>query len=107
MANTKLKYFVASTWDFPPNGPIALGGVITSLQKPHRRLTLCPPNDDDILPSSKLSVKISNERSKSGGFSVLTTFLSGLLGLGVDIGADWEKRYTMHSHLRYYAHVLT
>jgi hypothetical protein len=33
--------------------------------------------------------------------------LSGLLGLGVDIGADWEKRYTMHSHLRYYAHVLT
>ena len=93
MANAKPEYFIPTTWDFPPDGPIALGSVITSLKKPHRRLALCPPNDDDILPSSKLSVSVSKEKLRSGGFSILTTFLSGLLGLGVDVGADWKKRY--------------
>ena len=93
MANTTPEYYIPSTWDIPPNGPIALGSVIISLGKPQRRLTLCIPDESDVLPSSKFSVEVSKERLKSGGFSVLTTFLSGLLGLGVDVGADWEKRY--------------
>jgi len=93
MANATPEYFVSRTWDFPPDGPIALGSVITSIKKPHRRLALCAPNDADVLPSSKFSVSVSKDNIKSGGFSVLTTFLSGLLGLGVDVGADWEKRY--------------
>jgi len=92
MANATPEYFIPPTWDFPPDGPIALGSVILSLKRPHRGLATCPPTDADVLPSSKFSVSISKDKLKSGGFSVLTTFLGGLLGLGVDVGAEWEKR---------------
>ena len=93
MANTTPEYYIPATWDFPPNGAIALGSVITSLKKPHRRLTLCKPTEADILLSTKTSVEVSKEKLRSGGLSVLTTFLSGLLGLGLDVGADWKNRY--------------
>lgn len=92
MANTTPEYFIPSTRDFPPDGPIASGSITRSLKTPHRRLALCAPTDDDALPSSKLSVSISKDKLRSGGFSVLTTSLSGSLGLGVDVGAEWEKK---------------
>ncbi|KAF2025167.1 hypothetical protein EK21DRAFT_117095 [Setomelanomma holmii] len=91
MANATPEYFIAPTWDFPPNGPIVLGSIISSLKTPHRRLALCLPGDNDVLSSSKTGVSLSKDKLSSGGVTVLTTFLAGLLGLGVDVGAEWKK----------------
>jgi len=93
MASEIPEYFLPRNWDFPPNGPIKLGNVLTSLKKPHRPLVTIKPDTDKIVYSPKDFVKIETESSRSGGFSILTTFLSGLLGLGVDAGADVERRF--------------
>lgn len=77
---TQRQSTLSPTWDLSPDGPMALENILSSLKRPHRRLALCAPTDADVLPSSKFSVSISKDRLKSGEFSVLTTFLSGLLG---------------------------
>jgi hypothetical protein len=92
MANQVLYYFYAPTWDFPPNGPIKLGNVIASLKKPERPLYVTPsPDDSEVFSTTKTHVEYSREKSRSGKFSILTKFLS-FLGVGVDVGADWELR---------------
>lgn len=50
------------------------------------------PTTDEIFSSDKYEVEYSKEKLREGGFSILTAFLS-ILGVGVDVGADWKHRY--------------
>ncbi|KAH6632372.1 hypothetical protein F5144DRAFT_621182 [Chaetomium tenue] len=88
MANRELLFFYAPAWDFPPDGPIKLGNIITSVKTPHRPLSCSPPPDDSYLfQTEKRSVRYTQEELRSGKFSILTKFLS-ILGFGIDISAE-------------------
>ncbi|KAI1658709.1 hypothetical protein F4813DRAFT_388475 [Daldinia decipiens] len=90
MANRTSYFFYAPTWDYPPNGPIKLGNVLTSLKKPERPLcTAAPLADADVFSSEKTQVEFSRDKLNSGQFSILTKFLS-FLGVGVDVGVSWD-----------------
>ncbi|KAF2683622.1 hypothetical protein K458DRAFT_418596 [Lentithecium fluviatile CBS 122367] len=91
MASEIPEYFLPRNWDYPPTGPIKLGNVLTSLKEPHRPLATIKPDADRTIPTSKNFAKIETENEKSGGFAIMTTFLSGLLGAGADAGFDVEK----------------
>lgn len=98
MANREFYYFYAPTWDNPPNGPIKLGNVISSVKEPHRPRFYHPPSDDsDITKVEKKSVQYTKEKFKSGRFSILTKFL-GVLGFGIDVGAEIERRSVCPEH---------
>jgi hypothetical protein len=93
MANPVFYFFYAPTWDYPPEGPIKLGNVITSIKTPEQALYTAPlPTGSEVFSSEKSHVEFSKEKLRGGKFSILTKFLS-ILGVGVDMGANWEKRY--------------
>ncbi|KAI0101216.1 hypothetical protein F4814DRAFT_108471 [Daldinia grandis] len=90
MANRTSYFFYAPTWDYPPNGPIKLGNVLTSLKRPERPLyTATPLADADVFSSEKSQVEFSREKLNSGQFSIVTKFLS-VLGVGIDVGVGWD-----------------
>ncbi|KAF5002041.1 hypothetical protein FGRMN_652 [Fusarium graminum] len=88
MANREHFYFYAPTWDYPPDGPIKLGNIVSSVKKPHLPLNTAPPSG--IFRTEKKSVEYTKEKLRSGRFSILTKFLS-VFGLGVDVGAEVER----------------
>ncbi|KAJ0350325.1 hypothetical protein KNSL1_003996 [Colletotrichum chrysophilum] len=91
MANREFVFFYAPTWDYPPEGPIKLGNIITSVKKPHLPISCIPPLEEDgIFRTQKRSVKYTKEKMRSGKFSILTKFLS-ILGFGIDVGAEVTK----------------
>ncbi|KAM0442275.1 hypothetical protein ACHAQK_004607 [Fusarium lateritium] len=91
MANRQFFYFYAPTWDYPAEGPIKLGNVLSSVKKPHLPLFTAPPSDETgIFKTEKKSVEYTKEKLKSGRFSILTKFLS-VFGFGVDVGAEVER----------------
>lgn len=97
MANNVSHFYYAPTWDWPPGGPIKLGNVITSIKRPEQPLDTAPlPAMSEVFSSEKTEVEYSKEKVANGGFSILTKFLS-ILGVGVDVGADWETRYVKHA----------
>ncbi|KAL1596527.1 hypothetical protein SLS60_009174 [Paraconiothyrium brasiliense] len=85
MANTVPEYYFAPTWDYPPEGPIKLGNIISSSKKPHRPLANLVPVDTDVMTTNKESVTYSKEKMRSRDFSILASFLS-FLGAGADAG---------------------
>ncbi|KAI7763870.1 hypothetical protein LZL87_006252 [Fusarium oxysporum] len=88
MANRDFFYFYAPTWDYPPEGPIKLGNVISSVKRPHIPLINSPPTEETgVFKSEKKKVQYTTEKLRSGKFSILTKFLS-VLGFGVDFGAE-------------------
>lgn len=93
MANREFFYFYAPTWDFPPDGPIKLGNVLKSLDKPERPICCYPPPSDpqSLLRTTKSDVHYTKEKLKSGKFSLLTKFLS-VLGVGVDTSFEAQNR---------------
>lgn len=98
MANTNFFFYFAPSWDWPPEGPIQLGNVLTTVKRPEQPLyTAPPPTSSQVFLSEKTEVEYSKEKLKAGSFSILTTFLS-ILGVGVDVSADLENRY-VHSVL--------
>ena len=92
MANRNFFYFFAPTWDFPPDGPIKLGNVITSVKKPEHALACRPPPEgSDTFKTVKKNLRYTKGKERNAKFSVLTKFLS-VLGFGVDVGAEIDKR---------------
>lgn len=89
MANPVPCFFYVPTWDYPPEGPVKLGNVITSVKKPEQALYSAPPAD--IFITDKTSVEYTKDKLRSGRFSILTKFLS-VLGFGVDVGAEVSSR---------------
>ncbi|KAL9485049.1 hypothetical protein ACSS6W_003838 [Trichoderma asperelloides] len=84
MANTQNLFFYAPTWDYPPDGPIKLGNVITSVKKPERPLHRVPPTDSDIFSTKKTNVKHAQDESQNEKFSILVKFFH-LFGLDVQV----------------------
>jgi hypothetical protein len=97
MASQTPDFFFAPTWDYPPppTGPIQLGNLITSLQKPEQPLfTAALPTESEIFSSDKHDATFSRERMRAGKFGILTQFLS-VLGFGIDIEGGLEKRFVL------------
>ncbi|KAM0512691.1 hypothetical protein ACHAPE_008570 [Trichoderma viride] len=82
MANNQHLFFYAPTWDYPPDGPIKLGNVITSVQKPERPLHCAPPTDSDVFSTKKTNVKHTKDEAQNEKFSILVKFFT-ILGLDV------------------------
>lgn len=96
MANRDLFYFYAPTWDYPPEGPIKLGNVISSVKKPHIPLIHSPPTEETgVFKTEKKKAQYTTEKLRSGKFSILTKFLS-VLGFGVDISAEVERMLVLY-----------
>lgn len=91
MANHQYFFFYAPTWDYPPGGPIKLGNIIASVKTPHRPIHYAPLEGVDISSTKKGTTEYTKEKFRGGKFSVLTKFLS-VLGLGIDVGAEVDKR---------------
>ena len=91
MANTQPVFFYAPTWDYPVDGPIKLGNVVTSVKTPQRFLHCVAPEGSDVFSSKKSSVEYTKEKLRSGKFSILTKFLS-IFGFGIDVGAESGNR---------------
>jgi hypothetical protein len=92
MASDIPEYFLPRNWDYPPNGPVKLGNVLTSLKEPHRPLATIKPDPSRVIALPKSLATIESGKENSKGLSVFTTFLSGLLGLGIDAEVDVERR---------------
>lgn len=91
MANNQNLFFYAPTWDYPPDGPIKLGNVITSVKKPERPLHWVPPTDSDIFSTKKMSVEHTKDQLRSDRFSILIRFFS-IFGLNVQVSTGRETR---------------
>jgi len=91
MASEVPEYFLPRNWDYPPGGPIKLGNVLASLKEPHRPLATLQPDANSIIKSRKSLAAIETEDGRSGGVTVMTTFLSALLGAGVDVAVNVER----------------
>ncbi|VUC32851.1 unnamed protein product [Clonostachys rosea] len=91
MANQVAYFFYAPTWDWPPEGPIKLGNVLTSVQRPEQPLsTTPPPTENEVFSSEKKDVEHSTEKLRAGNFSLFTKFVN-FIGVGVDVSASWEN----------------
>lgn len=91
MANNQNLFFYAPTWDYPPNGPIKLGNVLTSVKKPERPLHCVPPTESDVFSTKKMSVGHDKDQLRNEKFSILVRFFS-IFGLDVQVSAGWETR---------------
>ncbi|KAM0259350.1 hypothetical protein ACHAQJ_003382 [Trichoderma viride] len=89
MANNEKLFFYAPTWDYPPDGPIKLGNVITSVKKPERPLHRVPPKDSDAFSTKKMSVEHTKGQLRDEKFSILVRFFS-ILGLNIQLSAGRE-----------------
>ncbi|PNP41582.1 hypothetical protein TGAMA5MH_06511 [Trichoderma gamsii] len=84
MANNQNLFFYAPTWDYPPDGPIKLGNVITSVKKPERPLHCVPPTDSDVFSTKKTNVKHTRDEAQNENFSILVKFFN-ILGLDIQV----------------------
>lgn len=93
MASTVPEYYLPRHFDFPPDGDIQIGKVFFVEKEPHKAKATVKPDDIMIIKTEKTFAEIEAGRGKSGGVTVSTSFLSSLLGIGADVGADSQKTY--------------
>ncbi|KAK7914365.1 hypothetical protein PG985_012068 [Apiospora marii] len=93
MANEVRNYFLAPSWDIPPDSLILVGNIIVSPKLPVPTLVkpteLQPPSNGDIQTrTTKTNVAWTREKASSGRFGIWTKFL---VLLGVDVGTAFSK----------------
>lgn len=91
MANNQNLFFYAPTWDYPTDGPIKLGNVITSVKKPERPLHCAPPTDSNVFSTKKTNVKHTKDEAQNEKFSILVKFFN-ILGLDVQVSVGRQTR---------------
>lgn len=91
MASTVPEYYLPRHFDFPPDGDIQIGKVFFVKKAPHKSKATVKPDDNMLVKMGKTSADIEAGKGTSGGGTITTSFLSSLLGLGVDVGADSRK----------------
>lgn len=105
-------YFLAPTWhNHPKSGTLQLGNIMTDLKAPgperpiYRGPPPPPPKLVDTPPdvgseerteSYQTNYEFSMDKLRGGKFGIWTKFLS-VLGLGVDLGYEWDDRFVPHS----------
>ena len=94
MANVIKAYFLAPTWDYPPNGPIALGNIIAKPSNPSQPLNatnrLPIPVDSLVQPSVKTDWEWVNDKLRQGKIGIWARFLQAL-GIAVDVGVSYDN----------------
>ena len=93
MANRTRYFFFAPTWDYPQDGPIKIGNILTKthLKSPEKPICNVSPSLEMLLGSEKQQVEFTLDKLRQGHFTIFTRFLS-FLGVGVDIGTSWDLR---------------
>lgn len=91
MAAQVPEYYLSRNWDYPRDGPLQIGNVIASLKDAHRPLATVSPDAGSLITTTKNFTTLEEERARSGGVSLMTTFLGGLLPISADVGVDVEK----------------
>ncbi len=68
--------------------------MLASPTTPDRPLYTAPagPAEADVFATEKRQVEFSLEKLREGRFSLFTRFLSGVLGVGVDVGLEVGRR---------------
>lgn len=77
MANQTKQYFLAPSWDYPPNGPIALGNIIVSPSRPVPALVTAASADgsEGLISSTKQGVEWQNGKTNAHRFGIWTKLL--------------------------------
>ncbi|CAI6097480.1 unnamed protein product [Clonostachys chloroleuca] len=74
----------------PPEGPIKLGNVLISVERPEQPLsTTPPPTENEVFSLEKKDVEHSIKKLRDGNFSLFTKFLN-FIGVSVDVTVSWE-----------------
>ena len=93
MANAIKTYFLAPTWDYPPNGPIALGNIIAKPSNPAQPLNatdrLPIPINSLIEPTFKTDWEWVKDKLREGKIGIWARFLEAL-GIKVDVGVSYD-----------------
>lgn len=84
MSNNKKQYFLAPSWDYPPDSTIKLGNIILSPSRPVPPLVSASQVAAQV-SSSKHEVEWTREKMKSHKFGIWTKFVEFL---GVNVGVD-------------------
>jgi hypothetical protein len=82
MAAVKKTYFLAPTWDYPVNGPIALGNIVADPRNPSETLLSSSDNIPTTFTSSKSAVEVLRGRHEKTRVGVWTQFLDVTWGNG-------------------------
>jgi hypothetical protein len=91
MASQRKTYILAPNWEFHPDGPIALGSIITDPKNPARSLnkTNRVPIEPHLIttsPKENWSIRREDLLACNGG--IWASFLAPLLGVGADVSTN-------------------
>ncbi|KAL2150976.1 hypothetical protein VTH82DRAFT_6074 [Thermothelomyces myriococcoides] len=98
MANQVKQYFLAPSWDYPPNGPIALGNIILSPSRPvpplfnaatmAAKTTTIHNKTQPVFSTTKHQVEWTRDRASTHAFGVWAKFVESL---GVSLGFETAR----------------
>ncbi|CAN8101794.1 unnamed protein product [Discula destructiva] len=94
MSNHVKTYFLSPSWDYPPNGLLAIGNIILSPKRPVPPLYQASNEGGELvsgphLTSYKNNVEWTRASSVAGKFGLWTKFLD-LLGIKLDTNFSSE-----------------
>lgn len=99
MSNEVKQYFLAPSWDYPPNGPIALGNIILSPTRPVPPLcTAAKLEVEGLVTSNKRDVEWKRGKTDAHKFGIWVKFLEFLgIDIGVDVSAENDEVFSFKS----------
>lgn len=104
MANQIKQYFLAPSWDYPPNGSIALGNIIVSPTRPVpalvTRAATPTAGSEGLISSTKQGVEWQKGKTNAHQFGIWTKLLvfSSLL-LFLSLKPVVTRRQSMRGHI--------
>lgn len=85
------------SFDYPPDGRVQLGQIITSPRDPYERLAdPLPIEDQAIARNTKTDYHEVIEKAQRGKIGLWVQFLASFFGVGGDVSGKWV---TEHSHI--------
>ncbi|KAN0108874.1 hypothetical protein V8E51_008616 [Hyaloscypha variabilis] len=78
-------YFRMPSFDYPPNGRIQLGQIITSPIDPYERL---------VVRNTKTDYNEVIEKARKGTVGLWVQFLASFFGIGGDVSAKWVTEHS-------------
>ncbi|PMD44780.1 hypothetical protein L207DRAFT_579707 [Hyaloscypha variabilis F] len=88
-------YFRMPSFDYPPNGRIQLGQIITSPMDPYERLAdPLPIEDQAIVRNTKTDYHEVIEKARKGNVGLWVQFLASFFGIGGDVSAKWVTEHS-------------
>lgn len=94
MAAERPSYMLAPNWDFPPDGPIALGSLIKNPKRPDRALNSSTRVEIDksrIITTKRTGWSLARGDLRLGRVGLWASFLAPILGVGADIATSASR----------------